>query len=223
MTIRGCSPPTPTASSNHATRLAHQPGGVERAGGLKDDADLVAARIEGRDAVGRGLVVAPVPLVLVAVAQEVAVQLLDVVLGDRDVGRGREDRLHDLCVAGNLLLVAGAEGLDVQVRQQPLHLPIRQLAALDAGRGADALDGRDPAQRGEPLRRQRPQGAPSTLELIDLGDEGEHLRGNLQGGEVDHRLFLHPLTPVYQPTKTPDNTQFGARAGSALPFCHCGV
>ena len=34
----------------------------------------------------------------------------------------REDRFHHRCVSGNLPLVAGAEGLDVQAGQQTLHL-----------------------------------------------------------------------------------------------------
>jgi hypothetical protein len=128
-------------------QFRHQAGRVEGRRRLEHDADLRADFVEGGDAVRVGLVVAAMPGVLLAVAQQDLVQLLDVVLGERDVLPGREHQIHQLGVAGHLLLVAGGEGLDLQVRQQLLHLPVGQLAALDAGRGADALDGGHAAQR----------------------------------------------------------------------------
>lgn len=73
--------------------------------------------------------------------QQDLVQLLDVVLGERDVLPRRKHQVHQLGITGHFLLVAGSEGLDLQVRQQLLHLPVGQLAALDAGRGANTLDG----------------------------------------------------------------------------------
>src|SRR3546814_11994474 len=73
-------------------------------------------------------------------------QLLDVVLGERDVLPRREHQFHQLGVAGHFLLVAAGESFDLQIRQQPLHLAVGQLAALDAGGGTDALDGGDPPQ-----------------------------------------------------------------------------
>ena len=102
-------------------------------------------------------------------------------------------------VAGHFLLVARVEGLDLQVREQALDLAVRQPATLDAGRGADALDGRDPPQGREAFRRQGAQGTPGSLELVDLGDEGEHLGRDLQGGCLEHHPFLHPQIPDLQP------------------------
>ena len=61
-------------------------------------------------------------------------QLLDVLLGQRDVLPGRKHHFHDLGVAGYLLFVAGGERLDLQIGQQALDLAIGQPAALDAGR-----------------------------------------------------------------------------------------
>ena len=55
------------------------------------------------------------PGVLLAVDQQVAVQLLDVILGERNVPPRREHQLHDLGVAGDLLLVARGKALDLQV------------------------------------------------------------------------------------------------------------
>ena len=61
---------------------------------------------------------------LLAVNQQVAVQLLDVVLRQGDVLPGREHHLHDLGAARHLLLlllllllVARAELLDLQIRR----------------------------------------------------------------------------------------------------------
>lgn len=68
-----------------------------------------------------------------AVAQQDLVQLRDVVLGERDVLLGRKYQVHQLGIAGHFLLVADDEGLDPQVRQELLHLPVGQLAALNAG------------------------------------------------------------------------------------------
>ena len=71
--------------------------------------------------------------ILFAVAQQDLVQLLDVVLVERDVLPRAEHQIHQLGVTRHLLLVAGVERLNGQVGEQALHLAIRQLAALDAG------------------------------------------------------------------------------------------
>ena len=165
----------------------------------KHDADLRAGLVEGGDAVRVGLVAAAMPVVLLAVAQQDLVQLLDVVLGERDVLPGREHQVHHLGVAGHFLFVAGGEGLDLQVGQQPLHLPVGQLAALDAGGGADALDGRHAAQRRQPVRRERAQGAPRAFELVDPGNEAQDLRRDLDGVGFQHEPILHPFTPNFEP------------------------
>jgi len=73
---------------------------------LADNADLVAVGIEHRDAGGGRLVLAAVALVLITVAQQVAVDLLDVVLGDGDLRPRGEDGRDDLRVAGHFQLIA---------------------------------------------------------------------------------------------------------------------
>lgn len=55
------------------------------------------------------------PLILRGVSQEIAMELLDVVLGEGDRLPIGEHRLHDLSVTGYLLLVAVGEGLKVDV------------------------------------------------------------------------------------------------------------
>ena len=90
-------------------------------------------------------------------------QRLDVVLGKRNVLPGREQLIHHLGIAGHLLLVAGVERFDLKIGQQPFHLAVGQFAALNAGRGTDALNGRHAPQgrqaighKGYPGRARRP-------------------------------------------------------------------
>ena len=89
-------------------QLRHQAGRVERGGRLKHDADLGTVLIEG-DTVRVGLVVAAMPCVFLAVAQQHLMQLLDVVLGERNVLPGRKHLIHHLRITGYLLLVASVE------------------------------------------------------------------------------------------------------------------
>ena len=128
-------------------QFGHQPWRVKRRGGFKDDADLRTVFIEGGDAVRVGLVRPPVARILFAVTQKDLVQLLDVVLVERNVLPRAEHQIHQFSVASHFLFVAGVERLNSQVGEQALHLPVRQLAALDAGRRAYAFDGRHPPQR----------------------------------------------------------------------------
>jgi hypothetical protein len=186
--------PEPRGLLMRADQLGHVRRRVEGACGLEDDTELRAVGVEGRDAVRGGLLAALMPLVFIAVTQQIAMQLFDVVLGRRDVRPGREDRLHDLGLAGHFLLVVRAEGRDLQVGLQALDLAVLQPTHLDPGRRADALDGAECP--------------PSALEFVDLGDEDEHLGGNLKRCGLDHSPFLHPSIPVSQATKTPAYTHF---------------
>ena len=160
--------------------LRHQAGRVKRGGRLKHDADPGATLIEGDDTVRVGLVVAAMPCVFLAVAQQHLMQLLNVVLGKRDVLPEREQLIHHLGIARHLLLVAGVQRFDLKVGQQPLHLAIGQLAALDAGGGTDALNGRHAPQGRQAIGRKGTQGAPGALEFVDSGDEAQDLRGDLE-------------------------------------------
>ncbi len=92
----------------------HGARGVERGGGLEDDADFLSLRVEGGDGVRLGLVAAAAPLVLGAVAEQVAVQLAGHVFGDRDLLEGIENLIHDVGVACDLLFIAGRELRDAQ-------------------------------------------------------------------------------------------------------------
>ena len=198
MISSGCSRAVSRVLVHPGHQLRHQAGRVEGRGRLEHDTDLRAVLVEGGDAVRVGLVVAAMPGVLLAVAQQDLVQLLDVVLGERDVLPGREHQVHQLGVAGHFLLVAGGEGLDLQVRQQVLHFPVGQLAALDAGGGADALDGGHAPQGRQPVGRERAQGAPGAFELVDPGDEAQDLRGDLEGVGSQHEPKRR-FTPIFLP------------------------
>lgn len=95
--------------------LSHEAGGGEGGGGLEGDADFAAVLIEGGDAIGGGLVLVAMVGVFLAVGEEVAVELLDVVFGEREVGPGLEDQLHPFGVTGDLLLIARFEGFNLEM------------------------------------------------------------------------------------------------------------
>lgn len=126
----------------------HLARGVERRGGLEDDADLLSIGIEGGDVVGQSLVVAAMALVLGAVAQEVLMELADHVLRNGNLLEGIEHLIHDIGVSGDLLLIARLELGDVQTAEQILDLAVGELGTLDAGGGTDTLNGGDPAEGG---------------------------------------------------------------------------
>jgi len=74
--------------------------------------------------------------VLAAELQQDPVQLLDVVLRQRDVLPGIEDGAHRFGIPGHLLLVSGAERVNVQVRQQDTDLVVGEPCPLDPGGGS---------------------------------------------------------------------------------------
>lgn len=64
------------------------------------------------------------PLIFLTVDEEVAVQLLNMVLGERDMVGGGEDQFHDFSVAGHLLFVPRGERLDRKASEQFGDFPI---------------------------------------------------------------------------------------------------
>ena len=166
-------------SSDEGLHLAR---GIEGRGGLEDDADLFAIGIEGGDVVRQGLVVAAMPLVLGAVAQEVLMELADHVLRNRDLLEGIKHLIHDIGVTGDLLLVACFELRDVQSAKQVLDLTVGELGPLNACGRANTLNGGHLAQRREFLRRKAANHAPLPLELVQLGDEPKDLGSDAENG-----------------------------------------
>lgn len=92
-----------------------------------------------------GFICAAMAFVFRRVLQQIAVQLLDMVFGQRDVCPMREDGFHDFGVAGDFLFVARCKFLRLETCEQTLDLLVAQLRALDPGRGSDTLDGCDQA------------------------------------------------------------------------------
>ena len=69
----------------------------------------------------------------VAVGEQHAVQLPDVVLGGGDGLIAVEDHVHRVGIARHFLLVTAGEGLAPQAGKQLLHLRVAELGALDTG------------------------------------------------------------------------------------------
>lgn len=83
-----------------AEQFRHQAGRVEGRGRLGKDADLHAVLVEAATVFEVAPWLPPMPTVLLAVAQQDLVQLLDLVLGERDVLPGREHQFHQLRLDG---------------------------------------------------------------------------------------------------------------------------
>ena len=62
----------------------------------------------------------------------------------------------------------------------------------DGGGGADALNRRHAPQGRQTIRRKRAQGTPRALELVDLGDQAQDLRGDLDSVGSDHETNTTP-------------------------------
>src|SRR5579872_2845410 len=190
------------ASLKPGDELGHETRRIEWRCRFEHDADLLAALVEGDDVVGAGFVAATMPLILLAMDEQVAVQLLDVVFGDRDVFPRPEYKVHRFGVAGDLLLFAGSEGPDFDIGEKALDLTVGELAALNAGRGADALDGGDAAQRRQPFRRDGSERPPSALEFVHLGNQRQNLRGDPDGVDTDaHTRIDTQFHPNSKPTR----------------------
>jgi len=71
--------------------------------------------IKRTNIIGQALILSSMTLVLGTVAEKVAVQLLQMIFCDRDVGKGTEDGLHDFGVSGDFLFIASVEFLDLQL------------------------------------------------------------------------------------------------------------
>ena len=71
---------------------------------------------------------------VLAVSEQVAMQLFDVVFGECDLAPGLEDQLHRFGIAGHFLLVSRCERFDLQIGEQPLHFAVGEFAAFNAGR-----------------------------------------------------------------------------------------
>ena len=124
------------------------------------------------------------PFILVAVSEKVVMKLSDMVLSDLDVRPGMENCVHDFGIASYFLLVAGVERLDFEIAQQALNVTILQFASFDAGRRANAFNGRHAAQGAQSLWGQCAKGTPRALEFLNLGDESQQFRRDLDGVSI---------------------------------------
>ncbi len=105
-------------------QFRHSARRIERGGCREDDAQASSILVEGFDVVGKGFPVSPMSFIFDRVREQIPMQLADVVFVKRDCVEGREDRLHHLGIAGNLLFVSAGERADTEVREQPFDLAV---------------------------------------------------------------------------------------------------
>src|ERR1035437_2022367 len=203
--------------------LFHELRRVERGSRFEDDPYLVACLVKCSNAIGLGLVLATVVCILFALAEEVAVQLLDMILRKSDFLPRLEDELHRLGVSSHFLLIPCFEGLDFKVGQQPFNFAVGKLASFNPCGGSDTLDGGNSPQSGKTVRRQGSQSPPRTLEFIELRDEVKYLWRDLECGCLDHDTQSYTqLHPFPRPAGSPIVTHFGFGNGfeRTLRLCH---
>lgn len=82
----------------------------------------------------------------------------NVILGERGVLPGQKHQIKQFGIAGHLLLVTCGDGLDLEVREQLLHIPVGGLGALDASGRTNVLN-RGNASQGRQAIRLRISGA----------------------------------------------------------------
>lgn len=127
-------------------QLTHQAGGVEWGRGVEHHRNLSPGIIEGRDTVQGCLVVPAMPRVLLAVDEQVTMELANMVLRDRDRAPGVEHDPHHLRVSGDFLFIPRGKRGDLEIGEQSFDIAVGKPAALDPCRRADALDRGDMPQ-----------------------------------------------------------------------------
>jgi hypothetical protein len=132
-------------------------------------------------------------LIFDTVLQQVAVQMLQMVFGEADIGPRLKNHLHDLGIFGDFFLVAAGEFFDLKIGKQFLHLAIGQLAALTR---VDEPTLSIVAMRRNPLSRSGAEGKPSAF-----SKRREQFRRDLNGVGIEHTRLIHlktyPIIPDY--------------------------
>src|SRR5215469_14314141 len=111
---------------------------------FEHDAQTFAIRAKGFYMVRHFLVVTAMFLILAAVFEKNAVELLDVVFGDRYGFETLENHVHRVGVACDLLLIAASKRFSLHSGEQLLDFPIAEFCSFDTGRGSNALNRGDP-------------------------------------------------------------------------------
>ena len=105
-------------------KLAHPLWRFKGRGRFKNNAERLAIFVKGDDMVGRALIVAAMPCVLLAVAQQVSVQLADIILRQRNLLPKKAQLFQGLGIADHFLLVACGKRADGKVCQKFFHIRV---------------------------------------------------------------------------------------------------
>lgn len=152
-------------------QFVHSTGRIERRCRFENDAEAITLFIKRFHVVGESFVCAAMPLVLYRMRKKVAVELTDMILGERNSFVSTEDDLHHLRIAGNFLLVACRKRPQANVCQQLFDLSVGEACPFDTLGRTDALARSDTSEAGQPFRRDPADRTPSPLEFIDFGDQ----------------------------------------------------
>ena len=122
-----------TDSSGNAARtiLSRSTFGVSKGDAISNTIPTCfSGLVERGNVVRLGLVIAAMMRVFFAVLEQIAMQLLDVVFGERDLSPRLEEQLHRFGVTGDFLLVSRSRRFDLHIGEQPLYFTVGKFAAF---------------------------------------------------------------------------------------------
>jgi hypothetical protein len=132
------------------------------------------------------------------------VELLDVILGQWNIGPGIEDHLGRFRVAGNLLFISRLEGTQIKIRQKQVHLNVSQCRAFNSRGCADGFHSCYALEGCKAVGRKIPERFPRALEFIDLADQSEKVRRErrvlegIDGGATHTRKYTLKYPKIYR-------------------------
>ena len=176
----------------------HPSGRFKRCCGLKYHAQAFAVWSEGLDMVSHLLILATMILILGAVLEEHAVQLLDVIFDGRDSFIAIEDHIHHVGIASHFLLVAAGQRFGLHPGEQFLYFPVTELGAFDPGGRSHTFDSGYPPEAGQLFGSKAFNYFPAPLKLVDISDELQDFGRNSDVFDSADRanIHFHPFLPV---------------------------
>lgn len=96
-------------------QLSHQAWGIKRACCFEQNAHLIAGNFKCYNMIVCSFIFPTMTIILVPVNEQVAMQLLEMVVSWMQILPGVEYRFHYVRITCNLLFIACCKGLDIQI------------------------------------------------------------------------------------------------------------